>query len=46
MAGRLSASPLEVAAYSGLFGIRYYQGFLDEFGQPDFFSEVPVARSD
>lgn len=41
-AGRLAISPIEVAAYSGLFGIRYYQGFLDEFGQPDFFSQEAV----
>lgn len=41
-AGKLAISPIEVAAYSGLFGIRYYQGFLDEFGQPDFFSQEAV----
>ncbi|MGE0766682.1 MAG: glycosyltransferase family 2 protein [Hyphomicrobiaceae bacterium] len=36
IAGLLGLSPIEVAAYSGIFGIRYYQGFVDEIGEVDF----------
>lgn len=44
-AGWLALSKVEAAAYSAMFGLRYYQGFLDEIGQPDFFAQEAVPAS-
>lgn len=35
--GRFSPTGFGRAIYSTLFGLRYYQGFVDEIGDPDFF---------
>lgn len=43
IASSMSVYPAEVAAYSGLFGLRYYNGFRDEMGDPDFFSREVTA---
>lgn len=37
-ADRAGASSGALAAYSCVFGLRYYQGFLDELGEPAYFS--------
>jgi glycosyltransferase involved in cell wall biosynthesis len=34
----IGADRVEKSAYSGLFNMRYYQGFCDELGNPHFFS--------
>jgi len=34
--GAVGYKPAEMMAYSGLFGVRYYQAFLDESGMPEF----------
>jgi glycosyltransferase involved in cell wall biosynthesis len=42
VAGKVGVAPAERAAYSGLFGLRYHQGFLDEIGDTEFFARAPV----
>lgn len=45
VAGRLDVASVERAAYSGLFGLRYHQGFLDEIGDAEFFSRTPLPMT-